>query len=222
MIKPNIYCIPGLGFDRRIFSKLSFPDYNLVYIDWIEPLPRETIESYAHRMSKEINPSNAIIMGHSFGGVIGQEIAKQLSIHHLILVSSLKLSDELPLNLKLISPLRLSFLLSKSIILSTFPFWARSYGYTSKEDRILFRSMISKQSNHYLKWAIKTLSGWKHSSIPSEITICQIHGTRDKTLPYSKIKGPKHPIQGGGHFMIFQEAQKIETIVNNFIAQKFL
>ena len=50
----KIYCISGLGADERAFSNLKIDGYELVYMPWLQPLEKETIEQYAKRMSTGI------------------------------------------------------------------------------------------------------------------------------------------------------------------------
>lgn len=48
---------------------------NLFQIEWIEPLPNETIEQYAKRLAQCIDTSQPyVIIGVSFGGLIATEI----------------------------------------------------------------------------------------------------------------------------------------------------
>ena len=51
-----LYFLSGLGADKRIFQKLNLPDqYTIVHIDWIKPVPNESIAAYAQRLSVVIN-----------------------------------------------------------------------------------------------------------------------------------------------------------------------
>lgn len=70
----KIYLFPGLGFDKRIFSKLDFGNLTLEYIDWVEPEKGENFQEYAKRMSAKIVDENEklILIGHSLGGLICQ------------------------------------------------------------------------------------------------------------------------------------------------------
>ena len=53
----KIYGIAGLGADERVFQYLKL-DYAFVSLDWIEPLPDESIESYAGRLALSIAKKN--------------------------------------------------------------------------------------------------------------------------------------------------------------------
>jgi hypothetical protein len=39
----KIFLIPGLGFDFRIFQNIDFEDFEVEYINWIEPKLEESL-----------------------------------------------------------------------------------------------------------------------------------------------------------------------------------
>ena len=41
----RIYLIPGTGVDRRLFSRLKLDGINVEFLEWIDPLPKEPLES---------------------------------------------------------------------------------------------------------------------------------------------------------------------------------
>jgi pimeloyl-ACP methyl ester carboxylesterase len=211
----KIYFIPGLGFDHRVFRNLRLADLDARYIDWIEPVNKsEDIGSYAARMANEIEeePGGVVLVGHSFAGILCQEIAciKQTKI--IILISSVKSRKELPGHFKKIVPLGMDRFFSKFLVMSTFKFWGAYQGYRSQEERELFRDMISKQSDSYLQWALRRLSSWDTPS-SSLIPIIQIHGDRDKTFPVKFIDDPTHTVKNGDHFMVYKQGDVISEIL---------
>ena len=99
----TIYCISGLGADDRAFSKLEINNYSLKVIPWLEPHKKETIQHYAKRMRAGIDSDNPILMGLSFGGMVCIEIAKQIPVQKIIIISSIKSFLELPQWMKTIA-----------------------------------------------------------------------------------------------------------------------
>jgi hypothetical protein len=77
--------------------------------------------------------------------------------------------------------------------------------------------MVSKHSNKYLQWALKALSSWDTTVIPSRTEIVQIHGTNDKTFPINLIKDPDYTIDQGSHFFVYNQAKKVAGILKNLI-----
>lgn len=92
----DVFLIPGLGADRRVFDFLDLSDYSCHYIYWIDPLPDESIECYSARLSSQIKSSAPILIGVSFGGMIAIEIGKQIKTEKIILISSARTRNEIP------------------------------------------------------------------------------------------------------------------------------
>ena len=59
-----------------MFQNYSFDGFNVIHIDWILPFQNETFQSYAFRISENMNDENAILIGLSFGGMLSVEISK--------------------------------------------------------------------------------------------------------------------------------------------------
>ncbi len=213
----QIYMLPGLGFDERIFSNLTLNCNNINYLRWLEPNNKETLSSYVKRISKQISikEKDLILIGHSFGGIVVQEISKLLKVKKIILLSSIKSEYELPLKIQLMKYIPFYNLISKEVILNSFPLWARLFGYNSEKGRRLFVEMLSNSSNNYLRWSLQKISAWKQTNkkLPE---IIQIHGTRDKTFPIKLIKKPI-VIEDGSHFMVYSKADEISEIINKVI-----
>src|SRR5882757_2512216 len=114
MTKP-IYCISGLGADEKIFTNLHIKGYELHYIPWIRPHKKEHIEGYAKRMGEYIKEKSAVLLGVSFGGMMGIEIAKQIPLKQLIIVSSIKSVSELPRWMKTAGTLKLDKIVPVSL-----------------------------------------------------------------------------------------------------------
>ncbi|MEM1219413.1 MAG: alpha/beta hydrolase [Bacteroidota bacterium] len=97
MVKHLVF-IPGLGFDQRIFEQLELPGCSLYFLDWIEPLPEESLRNYAARMAKRLPPEvkQWVLVGHSFGGILAQEMTVFLPADRVILLSSIQKPTENP------------------------------------------------------------------------------------------------------------------------------
>lgn len=214
------YFIPGLGFDHRIFRNLRLPDLSKTYLDWIEPTQGESVPSYAKRLAKDIpEDEESILVGHSFGGVMCQEIAAQKSIQKIILISSIQSGKELPLQLKIVSPLRLDRFFTKEFTVRTLPYWGSFHDYSKGEEQELIQSMVETQSNASLQWSLKRLSRWEKALVPSTTSIVHIHGDKDRTLPIHKLRKVDHLITGGGHFMVYNRAGEIEALIEKALAK---
>ncbi|WP_020569925.1 alpha/beta hydrolase [Neolewinella persica] len=211
----KIYLIPGLGYDHRIFEGLPLADYEVECLNWLEPRKHEVISDYSLRLFDGVPADEDIVLiGHSIGGVIAQEIAAKRKIRKVILISSVQSRGEIPGSFRLVKPLGLYRLMTKELTIKTVKYWGGSNGLVSDADKDLFKSMISGYSNSYLQWALKELSGWQSAGGPSITSIFRIHGTEDKTFPIiGLIAPPDVVIEGGSHFMVHAEAEQVGKAV---------
>lgn len=214
----QIYLIPGLGFDGRIFKHLDLKDHEVTVLNWIEPKRDENLHDYAVRMAKDIADENKnVLIGHSFGGILSQEIASFKRIRKIILISSIKSRDEHPLQWRIFKPLGLYRLMFKPLMVDTVNLWGAIHDYVSQEEKQLFREMGNAHSHHYLRWAMKRLSEWKKPQFPTSTEVIHFHGTNDKTFPYKLIQNPDYTIENGGHFMVYRRASELNEILHEHI-----
>ncbi len=209
-----IYLIPGLGFDERMFDYLNLPEHQLRYLNWQEPQARESLGNYARRMADNItaDDENPILIGHSFGGILSQEIAHLRPIRKVILLSSLRDPSENPWHFRILAPLGMVKWIKGSMVEQTIGLWGKAYGYETAAEQDLVVKMVTGYSNHYLQWALGQLSRWSMSKAP-DCPVCQIHGTSDRTFPFSKLKAPDHVVKDGGHFMAYNRAETINALI---------
>ena len=73
----DVYMIPGLGTDYRVFRDFSLENGNIKYIQWEDPGDVKTLEEYASLLETQIDTSRKyVIVGASFGGMIGVELSQ--------------------------------------------------------------------------------------------------------------------------------------------------
>src|SRR5688572_23858828 len=94
----NIYFIPGLGADKRIFRNIKVPEgCHAFYLDWIKPLKNESLQSYSYRLAEKIETTKPfVIVGLSFGGMLAAEIVNKYPLGRMIILSSIACSKDLP------------------------------------------------------------------------------------------------------------------------------
>ncbi|MFK7948011.1 MAG: alpha/beta hydrolase [Saprospiraceae bacterium] len=211
----KIYLIPGLGYTHRIYEKMSLNDFDVTYLNWIEPKRNETIQNYAKRLFKDLPKTNEkiVLIGHSFGGIISQVIAEYQSINTIILLSSIQSRIEMPLFFKMVKPFRFYHFFTKEISIKTVKYWGENHGFETEKERELFSEMVGSYSNNYLQWALKTLSNWQTPNISKTTKIVQIHGTNDKTFPIQFIKNADVIIEDGSHVMVYKQSEKIRDVI---------
>ena len=213
----TIFCISGLGADERAFSKLLIEGYELKVIRWLMPLKGESLPQYAERMRAEINEEEPILMGLSFGGMICTEIAKQVPVKKIIIISSIKSSNELPLWMKLVARLRLNKIFPMRSTKLTQPFQNRMLGISTEEEKNLVYQFRRKVDLPYTNWAVNQAINWKNDWKHPETY--HIHGDHDNMFPIKNIK-PTFIIKNGGHFMIMNKAEEVSTCINSILCGK--
>ena len=216
----KLYCIPGMGTDRRIYERLAplLRVDEITYLDYIEPLDtREPIQSYAKRlctpMLAESRPP--LLMGMSLGGFLATEISRMLELKKLFLISTMKTVSGAPWYFRPLQSIPLYRLIPSQ--LSKISMGQLSYylGIVSKEGKDALSKMIRDRSVAHLNWARYTAINWKNATPPTNYV--HIHGTKDHIFPYPKAN-PTYAIQDGTHCMIFDKATEIAEIINQELA----
>jgi hypothetical protein len=121
----EIYLLSGLGADKRVFEFLDFSDFKINHVEWIVPTDRETIQSYAQRLLKQIPTSRPIIIGVSFGGIMAVEIGKLIDAEKIILISSVRTRNDVPIYFRFIGRLGLNKIIPISLLksVSALTYW---------------------------------------------------------------------------------------------------
>ena len=214
-MKKTIYCISGLGADEKAFSNLQLKDYELKYIPWLRPHKNEKIEEYAKRMSGQIRHESPVLLGLSFGGMIGIEIAKQIPVQKLIIISAVKSTSELPRWMKVAGALYLNKLLPTGSYKLTEKIDNARLGVTTQEEMEMVKNYRRIADPVYMQWAISKVFNWKNQWHPQNII--HIHGDKDRVFPVRKVK-PHHIIKDGTHIMIYNRAREISEVISGELA----
>lgn len=208
----NVYCIPGMGVDGRLFKNLKLNGCSVHHIKWLTPLKNELMASYAMRLSEQIDTSKPfVLIGVSFGGMCSVEISKKLNPLKAFVISSCKQSDELPLKITFWRNLRLYKRISDKRYIKGAYLVRKQFGVGSQEQTEKFIEMLKCAPPNYFSGAVSCIMNWKNEEVPASIV--HIHGTADRVLPIRKIKS-HYVIEGGNHFMIVNKAKEINEIIN--------
>ena len=210
----TIYCISGLGADERAFSKLNIVGFRLKVIRWLVPMPNETLPNYANRMRQGIDEENPVLMGLSFGGMLCTEIAKQVPVKKIIIISSIKSNKELPMWMKVVARLRINKLVPMQSTKLTQPIQNRMLGVMSKEEKTLVASLRKAADLTYTNWAVNEAINWKNNWQHPQLF--HIHGDKDNMFPIKYIK-PDYTIKRGGHLMIINRAGEVSDCINKIL-----
>lgn len=209
----KIYQVSGLGANQKAFEYLRInPEFETVYLPWIQPETGESLEHYTMRMAEKINTGeDFILMGLSFGGIVVQEMNRFLDPKVNILISTVKNRRELPPFMKLSSKINLHKLVPSSFLTSEKGF---SYAlfrklYDAKMPDIY--EFFEFRDPYYLKWSIDRIVNWQNNVEMKNFV--HYHGDKDLIFPFSYLHDVEK-IPGGTHLMVVQKAKKLSELIN--------
>jgi len=210
----KVYFIGGLGVDKRIFSFLDLSFCDPVFIEWISPVPGESLKEYALRLRKLIPGTYPVVVGISFGGMLITEMAKADPLLKGILLASNKTSKEFPLYLRIGKYFPVYKwappVFSKKLMIAN----SRIFGGVHEPQKKLLHEILSDLNMYFVRWAIGAILGWKNTTVPHNII--HIHGTADKLLPFRLVK-PDYKIINGTHVLTLDQAGEVSALLKQLI-----
>jgi len=214
----DVYCMPGMAASPKIFEFISLPKpFRIHLLSWIPPDKEESLSSYAKRMCERITSENPILLGVSFGGVLVQEIAKHIPVQKVIIVSSIKTNEELPLPMKMARTTNAHKLLPTQWINNLDALALFAFGKGIKKRLELYQKYLSERNPDYLNWSINALVNWDQVEVPTSVV--HIHGEKDTVFPIKYLSNPYIRIKGG-HAAIITQAQWFNSELPDIILKK--
>ena len=196
--------MPGMAASPKIFELLEFPkSFTVKYLFWIQPIKNERFSDYAYRMSRYITSKDPILLGVSLGGVLVQEISKIIKCEKVIIVSSVKSKNELPVPMRMLNHAQIHKLFPLQWIENIENLILFVFGDSIKIKVDLYKKYLSLRDPEYLAWAIDVLVNWKQDDVIE--SIIHIHGKKDNIFPIQSIQQPVIKIKGS-HAIILTQA----------------
>jgi pimeloyl-ACP methyl ester carboxylesterase len=213
----KVYLISGLGADSRLFKNVVLPaGYEVVLVDWLIPNYTDTLTIYSQKIINQYDINeNSIVIGVSLGGMISVEIAKQVKLDKVILISSIKTDKEAPWHFKFFRSIPVYKVIPGKLMPHVGFLIKPIFGNMNPDDLQLFKSMLSNSSPVFLKWAMRTVLYWKNNVELSNLY--HIIGNNDLMFPYKNIKNPTAIIKGGTHIMVFDRADEINKLLSEIL-----
>jgi pimeloyl-ACP methyl ester carboxylesterase len=200
-----VYCMPGMAASPKIFEYIHLPKpYKLHLLSWILPMKEESLSAYAKRMSERVSAVDSVLIGVSFGGVLVQEMAKHIQVRKVIIVSSIKSRNELPLPIKMARTTNAHKLLPTQWINNLDALALFAFGKGIQKRLKLYQKYLSERNPDYLDWSIDTLVHWDQEE--ADASVIHIHGKKDTVFPMKYLSKPFIAIEGG-HAAIITSAQ---------------
>ena len=200
--------MPGMAASPRIFEYLSLPDqFELIKLSWFQPYQNEPLSEYAKRMCAQIKHKEPVLLGVSFGGMLVQEMAKHIKCRKVIIVSSVKNYNELPLHMKLAKKTRAHKLFPLQWITWIENLAVVVFGPTIRSKVEAYQLYLSERDPDYLSWSMDSIVHWDQEK--AEHDIIHIHGEKDTVFPirYIDQKTNFYLVKNATHAMILTHAR---------------
>lgn len=205
MTKIAVYFMPGLAASSAIFDYIKLPEdtFETYTLDWIVPLPRESLQEYTKRLTQLIVHENPVLIGVSFGGVIVQEMAQIILARKVIIISSAKCNAEFPVQFRIAKFGKLYKVLPTRLVSRVENFATIPLAPAKIRKRLmLYDRYKGLCSAEYLDWAIRELVLWDRNEADPKVV--HIHGDADEVFPVKYLKD-FIAIKGGTHIMILNK-----------------
>lgn len=220
--------LPGLGADYRVFFRQAEVVPNIIIPEWLDPMPRESLQSYARRLADQVDPGGPChVGGLSFGGMLAHYVARHLEAKTCLLIGSLNSPWELPWRYRVLTPV-----VKYTPWLSRFFVRVAQKGTRTASKKLRKRISANHQSllrqfndmrPEWFVWAGEAILSWKENKemppainrLGEEFKVYHIHGQRDPILPCRKTKADV-VIPDGGHCINVSRHE----IVNRFLLER--
>lgn len=214
--KTTIYCISGQGADERLFSKLTIPEeYTLKHIQYTVPSEGITLAQYAKELSKQIDTTHDfIVLGVSLGGMIATEINDQLNPKQVIIISSAKCRNELPMRYRFQLNVPVYSWFSPSFIKRGAQIMQPLVEPDRDQEESVFVSMLEDKDSLFLKRTIDMIINWDRETYDDRII--HIHGDKDHTIPIRNV-ACTYTISGGSHMMMLTRGEELSKLIGQIL-----
>ncbi len=210
----NIYVFSGLGTDERVFQNIDFGDHSVTFIRWITPNDKESIESYAKRLTEQIKNERPILVGLSFGGIMATEVAKLIDTEKIIIIASVKTKKEIPFYFRLTGRLRMNAILPTNLMVRSKRLNNWFFGAKTLQDKKLLAEILQDTDKTFFKWAINIIVIWANQTQHQNLK--HIHGTADRIFPYRFVTCDL-TVKNGGHFMTVNKAAELTEKIRSLL-----
>lgn len=204
MSKIPVYFMPGLAASPTIFERIKLDEniFEVCFLEWEIPKPKESLSDYALRIIKNIKHENPVLIGVSFGGILVQEMSKHIEARKVIIISSVRSNAEFPRRMKFGKRTKAYKLIPMQILLNVEKLAKFSFGERINKRIQLYEKFLSVRDIHYLQWAVETVIRWDRNKVDEKVI--HIHGDNDYVFPIKYINSCI-VVKGGTHIMILNK-----------------
>lgn len=208
----ELYLLPGLGADRRIFGRLDLAPHRVHFLEWPVMPENSTLNDYARALASQVDDGTPhTLVGMSMGGMVAQEMASITRSMRTVIVSSWKGPQEMPPPIKLIRNSHPERVLTEEFMERMEPFLRWQMGAEEADSSRLLHDLLGAHSVEQLKVQINACLRWEGPEQAVQQRV-HIHGTEDHLMPLRYIADPI-VVHGGGHFMVFTHAEAVSKAI---------
>lgn len=214
----HIYCVPGMAANPSIFKNISLPSekFKLHLLEWFVPNKNMSLEAYAKKMNEQIIHQNPVLLGVSFGGMLVQEMARFQPVKKVVVVSSVKSSQELPRRMRWAKYTGAHKILPTGLVNNVELMAKYAFGEKVTERLKLYEEYLSVRDKNYIDWSLDKIVNWRAKDFSAEMV--HIHGEKDPVFPIKNIKNCIK-VKNGTHTMIIHRAKWFNENLPTIILQ---
>lgn len=193
--------MPGMAASPSIFKNISLPElrFESHWLEWFVPEKGMSLEEYASALCQQVRAPDPVLIGVSFGGILVQEMAKQLHCRKVIIISSVKCISELPRRLMFARYTGIHKLLPTGLVNNVEMLTKFAFGETVGKRLELYEEYLGIRDAYYIDWSIDQMVNWKQETYAPNLV--HIHGEKDAVFPIQYINNCI-PVRNGTHTMI--------------------
>lgn len=210
----NVHWLPGMGADRRLFTKIQVQKVNHHYHEWRHLPEAKSLSDYAEWLASQIQTTDNVYIGSSMGGMMATELMRVKPADHLILLSAPTGRHEFPLLLKNLSAIRIGRWFTPRQMHALNRMANTFMGFKSEEDKALFFEMLEGYGPDFLHFAVNAILDWKPAAINHPYV--QIVGGDDRLFKSHKMRSPI-VLPGAGHFMTWEKPEDLSALIQKEI-----
>lgn len=220
MINETNWLLPGLGADSRLFANQREHSDSWLTPKWIQPNENESLSHYVERWLGSVEEKPSFVTGISFGGIVALEIARQLDIKGVVIISGCFSKESITTQFKAQAAL-LKFspdvLLRYTVKEVMFPRLSKEENLSAEHIKLL-EEMAADFEPYFFRWATERSANWEPIGEKSDYPcpILQIHGANDNIIPAVE-RDTDIMIKDGKHLIQFTHAHEINQHIQNFI-----
>jgi len=199
--KIPVYFMPGMAANPGIFENICLPDdtFESLWLEWFVPEKGMSLQEYAKAMCTRVRHANPVLIGVSFGGFLVQEMARQMAVRKVIIISSVKRTSELPPKMLFARYTKVHKLLPTGLVNNVELLSKYAFGEAVGKRLELYEKYLSIRDKTYIDWSIDQIVNWKQEEPPPGLV--HIHGEKDAVFSIQQIKNCI-PVKNGTHTMI--------------------